>query len=80
MNSGRWINVNANSRVSHGWSDVPDSGEFEITGLIPGSNLPSGSWQDQVSYFHAKQLSAVPKEINKKQFNVFLYRIVKNEF
>ena len=53
---------------------------IKITGLIPGSNLPSGSWQDQVSYFHAKQLSTVPKEINKKQFNVFLYRIVKNEF
>lgn len=34
--NGRWINVKANSRSSNGWADVPDSGVFELTGLVPG--------------------------------------------
>lgn len=33
---GRWIHVRANSRVSGGEINVPDSGVFEITGLVPG--------------------------------------------
>ncbi|MBI5573225.1 MAG: carboxypeptidase regulatory-like domain-containing protein [Elusimicrobia bacterium] len=45
--NGRWIHVRANSRVSNGDNNVPDSGVFEITGLIPGlynvSTYGSGS-------------------------------------
>ncbi len=34
--NGRWIEIRANSMVSGGGSNVPDSGVFEITGLVPG--------------------------------------------
>ncbi|MDD5686644.1 MAG: carboxypeptidase regulatory-like domain-containing protein [Elusimicrobia bacterium] len=35
-NNGREISIRANSRISNGDINVPDSGIFEITGLVPG--------------------------------------------
>ncbi|MDO8733835.1 MAG: carboxypeptidase regulatory-like domain-containing protein [Elusimicrobiota bacterium] len=52
---GRWIRIKANSRVSGGDGQVPDSGVFEITGLIPGLyNITT--WGDGSGYTWPKSV------------------------
>lgn len=54
--SGRWINVRAQSRSSGGWADVPDSGIFEITGLVPGLYNVS-TWGSGYGYVGPRTIS-----------------------
>lgn len=54
--NGRFIHIRANSRVSGGDSNVPESGVFEITGLIPGLYNVS-TWGDGSGYVWPKTIT-----------------------
>ncbi|MBN1383818.1 MAG: carboxypeptidase regulatory-like domain-containing protein [Elusimicrobia bacterium] len=54
--NGRWMEVRARSRSSGGGLQVPDSGVFEITGLVPGLYNVS-TWGSGYGYVGPRTLS-----------------------